>query len=199
MIQQAGQHLEGKFTCLRPLRRDDAPQTYGWRTSRRAEMLGGVPDSVRAQEEWILSRPSSEYNWIIEIREEGTAVGMLSLVDVDLTNRHAQTARFLIGDEGSTRGKPIAVEAMLLLYDFAFGELGLHRLYGFIAAKNKQMLRWQEFLGMTREGVWRDHLSAGAGFEDAVLLGILAHEYAQRARLRMTQMISIAGTGGHQR
>jgi len=186
--------MRGRYVTLRPIEVSDAPDTFEWRHLDRARLLGGAPESVEAQREWIASRPASEINWVIEV--DGLAVGMVSLVDIDRRNRNAQSARFLIGREEQVQGKPVAVEAMLLLYEYAFDTLGLHRIYGYIAAANAQMIKWQEYLGMRREGVWREHLLDDAGeFADAVLLGLLESEYRDRARPRMQQMLKMASLG----
>ena len=83
---------------------------------------------------------------------DGRPVGMLSLVNVDRHNLHAESARFLIGDEAAVKGVPAAVEAMKLLYELAFDELGLVRVCGIVAAENTLMVKWQRFLGMRRGG-----------------------------------------------
>ena len=50
---------------------------------------------------------------------------MLSLIGIDRVNAHAESARFLIGEEDAVKGIPVAVEAMKLLYALACDELGL--------------------------------------------------------------------------
>ncbi len=188
--------MRGRHVMLRPIQITDAEVTYEWRRLDRARMLGGAPGSVEQQREWIASRSDDEVNWIVEL-SDGLAVGMVSLLDIDFSNSHAQSGRFLIGREEEAQGRPVAVEAMLLLYEYAFETLGIHRVYGYIAAENAQMIRWQEYLGMRREGVWRQHLKdVSGGYTDAVLLGLLAEEYVQRARPRMQQLLKMAENTG---
>jgi diamine N-acetyltransferase len=183
--------LDGEYTRLRPLREDDAELTLGWRRSERAALLNRGDGDLEEQAAWIRSRPASERNFVIELRD-GRPVGMLSLVAIDAENRHAESARFLIGDEDAVRGVPVAVEAMKLLYELAFGELGLERVWGIVAAENKLMIKWQRYLGMKEEGRLRRHLVLGGGFQDAVCLGILADEYRDMARPRMEALIAAA-------
>lgn len=181
--------LSGQHVRLRPMSVDDAELTYGWRMSPRAQLLGGAPKSAEGQIEWIRSRPSGECNWVIET--ESVPIGTISLIDIDLENCHAQSARFLIAEERAASGIPAAVEAIYLMYEFAFGELGLHRIYGFIASRNQQMIRWQSFLGMRTEGVWRQHLRVGDEYADATLMGLLVAEYSTVTRLRLLQMLKM--------
>jgi len=119
-------------------------------------------------------------------------VGMLSLVDVDRTNRRAEPGRFLIGDDAAVQGVPAAVEAMKLLYELAFDELDLVRVCGIVAAGNTLMIKWQRFLGMREEGRLRSHLFLDGRFQDAVFLGLLVEDYRATTLPRMNALIAAA-------
>lgn len=183
--------LEGVFVDLRPLVIKDAAITLAWRSSARARLLNQGASDVSAQEKWISGRPATERNWIIQLKE-GRPVGTLSLVDIDTMNRHAEPGRFLIGEEEAVRGIPAAVEAMMLLYDYAFNELGMVRLYGTIAAENARMLKWQKYLGMREEGRMRNHYFINNRFQDALMLGLLDEEYRQESLPRMRALMGLA-------
>lgn len=183
--------LTGEFVALRPLTSDDAELTLGWRQSRRARFLNTGAQTVADQAAWIARRPDSERNFVIELAD-GHPVGMLSLIDIDLVNRRAETSRFLIGDEDAVRGVPAAVEAMKLLYEYAFGELGLVRLYGTVADGNRRMVQWQKYLGMQEEGRLRRHYLLDGEWHDAVCLGLLEHEYLEISLPRMNALIGAA-------
>jgi diamine N-acetyltransferase len=181
--------LRGEFVSLRPLRPDDAEITLAWRHGDRAGLLNRGATTVAAQAAWIESRPESELNFVIELAD-GRPVGMLALIGIDRANGHAESARFLIGEEDAVRGVPAAVEAMKLLYELAFDELSLERVWGTIAADNRRMIKWQRYLGMREEGRLRNHYRIDGRFQDAVCLGILAEEYRGQARPRMEALIA---------
>ena len=182
--------LEGEFVNLRPLQVSDAELTYNWRRAVRAKYLNQGAESVALQATWIASRPASEYNFVIELKT-GHPIGMLSLTGIDTTNRHAEPGRFLIGDEAAAQGVPAAVEAMKLLYELAFGKLGLVRVCGIIAANNTLMIKWQKYLGMKEEGRLRNHLCQKNGIlEDAIYFGMLVEEYHKTALPRMKVLIA---------
>jgi diamine N-acetyltransferase len=183
--------LTGVFTNLRTLRTDDSALTLSWRTSDRASMLNNGASTLDDQLKWIKSRPTNEHNFIIELKN-GIPVGMLSLVNINPTNRHAETARFLIGDENSARGTPVAVEAMKLIYGFAFDELNLVRLFGTVASGNSLMVKWQKYLGMKEEGRMRNHYFLDGRWQDAIVLGLLVEEYRAQSLPRMNGLISAA-------
>ena len=181
--------LRGEFVNLRPLCPDDAEVTLAWRLGGRAGLLNRGAGTIEDQASWIDSRPESERNFVIELAD-GRAVGMLSLIGIDRDNAHAESARFLIGDEEAVRGVPAAVEAMKLLYELAFDELGLERVWGTVAAGNGRMVKWQRYLGMREEGRLRNHYRIDGRFQDAVCLGILAEEYRGQALPRMEALIA---------
>jgi len=164
--------LRGEFINLRPLVISDAALTFGWRQSQRASLLNKGAESVEQQAQWIASRPASELNFVIELKD-GRPVGMLSLTSIDRVNSRAESSRFLIGEEAAVQGVPVAAEAMLLLYELAFDRLGLHRVYGTVAGDNVRMIKWQLFMGMTQEGRLQDHYFINGHFQDAVCLGLL--------------------------
>lgn len=180
--------LYGEFVNLRPLAVSDAAITLAWRTAHRARFLNAGAMSVEEQAAWIANRPKSEYNYIIEVKS-CQAIGMLSLIDIDLSNRHGEPSRFLIGDEAAAHGIPAAVEAMKLLYELAFDRLGLVRVCGIIAAKNTLMIKWQKYLGMKEEGRLRNHLCQHGVFVDAIYLGLLVEDYRKTTLARMKTLI----------
>jgi RimJ/RimL family protein N-acetyltransferase len=187
----SSQVLEGEFIRLRPLQVADADLTYQWRRAQRAKFLNVGAASVEQQAAWIAGRPVSEYNFIIEMKN-ACPIGMLSLISVDLVNKHAETGRFLIGDEASAKGVPAAVEAMKLLYQLAFDQIDLVRIFGTIASGNPLMIKWQKYLGMKEEGRMRSHYFIDGKWQDAVVLGLLADEARTHSIPRMKALIASA-------
>jgi RimJ/RimL family protein N-acetyltransferase len=117
---------------------------------------------------------------------------MLSLVGINSVNRHAETARFLIGDEKAVRGIPVAVEAMKLIYAYAFNDLSLMRLFGTVASGNSLMVKWQKYLGMKEEGCMRNHYFVDGRWQDAIVLGLLVDEYRNQSLPRLNALIEAA-------
>ena len=183
--------LTGKFVDLRPLTVADADLTFAWRKSQRAILLNQGAQTVEQQARWIAARPQSEYNFIIETKQH-QSIGMLSLTAIDGVNRVGEPGRFLIGEEEAARGIPAAAEATKLLYELAFDQLGLRRVWGVVAADNRRMIKWQTYLGMTEEGRLREHLNINARFQDAVVFGLLEDEYRCVTLPRLDALIAAA-------
>ena len=181
--------IQGEFVDLRPLVPDDALMTLRWRQAARAANLNSGAQSVEQQAAWIAGRPRSEYNFVICLKD-GRGVGMVALVGINAVNRHAEPGRFLIGEAEAVRGIPAAVEAMKLLYQLAFDQLGLQRVFGTVVSDNPLMLKWQKFLGMTEEGCMRRHYFINGHFQDAILVGMLEDEYRNAALPRMNALIA---------
>jgi len=181
--------IKGEFVNLRPLLVSDAELTYNWRHAARAKFLNQGAASVEQQASWIASRPASEFNFVIELKS-GLAVGMVSLTGIDAINQHGESGRFLIGDEDAVKGAPVAVEAMKLIYELAFDQLGLIRICGTVAAENHLMIKWQKYLGMKEEGRLRNHLYLNGQFQDAIFLGLLVDEYRKVTLPRMNFLIA---------
>lgn len=185
--------LRGEFVDLQPLSAAHAGLTFAWRHSQRAVNLNLGANTVAEQARWIAGRPADERNFVIVVKG-GQAVGTLSLCAIDSHHRHAESGRFLIGDEAAVRGIPAAAEAMKLLYQLAFDSLGLVRVHGSIASDNTLMIKWQKFMGMKEEGRLRRHYFINGHFQDAVLFGILDDEFRNTALPRMNAMIAAART-----
>lgn len=183
--------LEGEFVDLRRLSVEHAAITLAWRQGERAKLLNRGAATLEQQTAWIASRSESENNYLITLKS-GVLVGMLSLIGIHAVNRHAESARFLIGDEAAVCGIPAAAEAMKLLYHRAFVELGLVRVYGTVASDNTLMVKWQKFMGMKEEGRMRQHYFIDGHFQDAVMVGILESEYRSVALPRLKAMIAAA-------
>lgn len=186
--------IEGQFVRLRPLQVEDAERTLAWRLSPRAALLNRGAQTVDEQRAWIAGRPARELNYIIETRA-GLPVGMLSLVDIDLVNRRAEPARFLLGEEEAVKGLPAAAESMLLLYGVAFDRLHLARVHGAVVEDNAPMLRWHLYLGMTEEGRLRQHLLMNGRLQDVVCIGLLEPEFRRATLPRLKALIAMAARG----
>lgn len=183
--------LQGEYVDLRPLATGDAAITLAWRQGARARLLNPGAQNEVEQARWISSRPDNEYNFIIALKD-GRPVGMLSLIGVNMLSKHGETARFLIGDEDAVKGVPAAVEAMKLLYEFAFEQLGLLRIFGNVTEDNMLMVKWQKYLGMKEEGRMRRHHYLNGRFQDAIVLGLLEEEYREVSIPRMNALIKMA-------
>lgn len=71
-------------------------------------------------------------------------------------------------------GQGFCTEASKRIVDFAFSALGLHRVTAYHLARNPASGRVMEKIGMTNEGLLREHTYRWGKHEDLVAYGILA-------------------------
>ena len=95
---------------------------------------------------------SKKIEWVIE--KNGLPIGMVGLVDISFKNKRAELQ---IGFPES-KGYGEALEATLLVLEFAFVTMGLHKVYSYIYSDNPHAQRNSEHLGFTCEGRLVDHV-----------------------------------------
>jgi RimJ/RimL family protein N-acetyltransferase len=182
--------LKGKYVTLRPVAPADAAVTVLWRNSARAAFLQRGAQTEEEQRAWIVSHTrDGEFNFIIELH--GEPVGMIAVHDINHRNRWAIFGRLFIGEPEKVKGTPAFYEAELLLCDFAFDSLHLHKLHGEIMDGHTGMLRTRLYLGYRQEGVLRDHFLVDGGFKNAIVVSLLESDYRCACRPKLLQMISL--------
>ena len=85
---------------------------------------------------------------------------------------HAAELGYWLGREFWNQG--YCTEAAKSVIEFGFEELGLRRITSQHMARNPASGRVMEKLGMTREGLRREHVRKWGVFEDVVVYGILS-------------------------
>ena len=96
------------------------------------------------------------FDLFIEVKATGDLAGLVSLV-------HRKPSQGQIGWALHTnyRGLGYATEAAIALTEYAFGTLGLHRIYADTSIESRASWRVMERVGLVREGRFRE-----AGFKD---------------------------------
>jgi ribosomal-protein-alanine N-acetyltransferase len=167
--------IEGERIYLRRLRAGDVSAAYlGWMTdpavnrfleSRFAEH---DMDSLRA---FVLKMADDRANLFagIFLRHHDRHIGNIKLGPIDAHHRRADIG-LLVG-ERDCWGKGYASEAIAILSEFAFAQLGLHRLSAGMYAENEGSARAFEKAGYVREGLLRSHWSCDGKRQDGICLG----------------------------
>jgi ribosomal-protein-alanine N-acetyltransferase len=101
---------------------------------------------------------------------DGSAIGCCDLSEID--RHHARAEVGFLFDRASW-GQGFAVEAMTAIVGYAFGELGLARLWARFHAGNEKSRALLERLGFTYEGTLRGHVLREGERRDCILYGRL--------------------------
>jgi RimJ/RimL family protein N-acetyltransferase len=126
------------------------------------------------------------------ISYRGQPVGMIALHDISHRHRHAVMGRFLIGEAEAVSGTAVAYESELLVCDYAYDALKMHKLHGDVLATNEAMLRWRKYLGWSKDGVLRDHYVFDGQYATAIMFSLMEEEYRRRCRPRLLGLVSAA-------
>jgi ribosomal-protein-alanine N-acetyltransferase len=110
-------------------------------------------------------------------KDGGHLIGAISLLGINRRFSRAELG-YWIGKPYWNRG--YCTEAGLAVLEYGFDEMGLNRIHATHLARNPASGRVMVKLGMTREGMQRQHASRWDRFEDLVLYGILAREWRSR-------------------
>jgi RimJ/RimL family protein N-acetyltransferase len=136
------------------------------------EDLSETDDYIAAIHEGFSRR--SLFQWALERKADHVVIGTCTLAQLDASNRRAEVG-FALGR--SSWGAGLGQEAVSRLLEFAFGELGLHRIEADVDPRNTRSLSVLQRLGFVREGQLRERWLVGGQAQDSVLLGLLAREW----------------------
>jgi len=117
----------------------------------------------------------------VTLRDEGTVVGEVKLHYLSVSQRQAECGVALNPRRphpATAGGQPrLGLEAYVALLRYAFEELGLHRVIGFVDVENKACLRMIQHLGMRCEGVLRKNTYRRGEWRDEYLTAFLDDEW----------------------
>lgn len=175
--------LTGEHCALRELERADAPQlVYILTTPDVSRFMSPPPASVE-RFAWFIdwSRGEREAGRYVALalvpHALGAAAGLLQLRQVEPEFR---TAEWGIAISPEYWGTGLFGDAARLLLDFAFSEVGVHRLEARAALANVRIQSAMQKLGAVPEGVLRRSLTTSDGQQhDQVLWSILDDEWRE--------------------
>ncbi|MEN9849685.1 MAG: hypothetical protein RL368_2425, partial [Pseudomonadota bacterium] len=126
--------------------------------------------------------PPHYFEWIIERHSDGKAIGLASLADYQPNHGRAE---FLIGLLNPAE-HPIGMglEASLLVLEFAFNILQLHKLSALVYSHNSQAQRNVLHVGFHSEGLLREHLQHKQQWIDIYQNSLLECEFRASTALR---------------
>jgi [ribosomal protein S5]-alanine N-acetyltransferase len=169
---------------LRAFEQEDSIKINKWRNDDEVQSLTGGNKyfvSLAKEKKWVdelIFDNSKNIYLAICLKETSEMVGYTGIRDIDWRNRKVEWTALVIGDR-ECRSKGYATEATLLLLDYVFLELGIHRLTGYSLKSNKSSLKLFEKLGFKQDGVLRESVFKSNSYHDNIVFSLLKYEYEE--------------------
>lgn len=172
---------------LRTARAEDAERYYTENFNpldpEVARMTGCKPSFTRREvTEFFLACVGDETRFdFLLIAPDGRVVGESIVNEID---RETRSANFRICIFSfAARGQGLGLWMVRTTRDFAFEQLGLHRLSLDVFSFNFRAAAVYEKAGFRREGVLRDDVRDGAAYGDDILMAMLETEWREQKAL----------------
>jgi RimJ/RimL family protein N-acetyltransferase len=176
--------LEGERLYLRPLEAADLTMQYvQWLNNElvcRHNSHATFPYSKKHLEDYFAQTSSALQSMVVLAiidRATGKHIGNISLQAIDWVSRSAEFA-VLLGDTDFWR-VGYSSEAALLICDYGFKRLNLHRIYCGTSSKNTGMQKLAGKLHMRHEGTRRQAMYKLGEYVDILEYGVLRDEFYQ--------------------
>lgn len=174
--------LTGDKVYLRTLNGEDAGLYYHMFYGAEVRRLTGTQRHINKEQMAAYIERKAEDDsavlLLIALKENDEVIGDIAIQDMDRGNRTANL-RIAIGDERH-QNKGYGREALVLMLDYGFGILNLHRIELEVYTFNSRAAHVYESVGFVREGVRRQTLFYNHEYHDVVMMSMLENEYRER-------------------
>ncbi|MEF2965863.1 GNAT family protein [Paenibacillus sp. M1] len=160
-------HIEGRNIYLRKARESDLDDFYSYIQDSESTYLTGTQREFTLEEiaAWIkiISGSNSDrIDLMICLKQTNELLGEVVLNEINSINR---SANIRIGISGAQhRGKGYGSEAIILMLEYGFNKLNLHRIELSVYDFNPRAIHVYEKIGFKREGLHRDVLYLNGKF-----------------------------------
>ena len=113
--------------------------------------------------------------WAIRLKDAGKVIGTFGVVDIDANTKRAQIG---YGISPLFWGQGFFKEALTLVLEYCYDEIGLERIAAVTMADNLPSINGLKHIGFREEGRLRKYYCKPDGTRhDAVILGLLKNEF----------------------
>ncbi len=179
--------MQTERVVLSAIEPEDIPTIVRWRN--QPDVYSGFieyePLNTTQQAAFLaaLTPEGTRRLWLINARKASKAdavpIGTVGIMDLDRRNRRCEFGPIFIG-ELDYRGQGLAKEAEILVLDYCFNHLGLHKVIAHVTESNAAVIPFHEAAGFTHDTLLRDHIFRNGRFEDLHLLSCLSEEFRER-------------------
>lgn len=167
---------------LRAFELDDYLLIHKWRCNDEIQsLLGGNKYfvSLEREKKWVEEKIMNNINELylaICLKSGDEMIGYIGVKDFDRLNRKALMHGMIIGEK-KNRNLINSTEALFLLLDYLFSEMGLHRVYGYWLEEHVSSILFGEMLGFKKEGILRDAVFKNNKYHNYVLASVLESDF----------------------
>ena len=172
--------LEGERVVLRELRPSDAPFLVGVVTPPEvSRFISPPPPDVPAFERFIVrSRAQRAAGklacFAVTLKGQDTVIGLFQVRGLDAGFK---TAEWGFAMASQFWGTGLFKECAELVLDFAFTQIGVHRMEARAAARNGRGNGALQKIGAVQEGVLRQALRCGSEYVDQVIYSVVEQDW----------------------
>lgn len=164
--------IEGKQIYLRPIESNDTDNMVRWRNQgfvRKYFIYQGV-FTKEGHETWLNTKVASGevVQFIIHEKTSNKPIGSVYLRDINQLHKKAEYG-IVIG-EIDYQGKGIGTEAAILITDYAFHELHLHKVMLRVFAQNTRAIASYKKAGFFEEGYLKDEVCINGIYKDIIFM-----------------------------
>lgn len=171
--------IEGKHANLVAIEREHLPILAEWRNREdfRCFFREYRELSLDNQDKWYESLQNNPNVIMFSIlgAQAGDLIGCCGLTNIHWIYRRAELSLY-IGRQALYLDNKYAPDAMRLLIGYAFGELGLHRLWIEAYETDAKRIELCKNIGMCLEGTLRQNVYKGGKWHDSRIYSLLVGE-----------------------
>lgn len=162
---------------LRRLAREDLPLRVEWMNNSAiyASMHFSLPVTLDTTNEWFERNLGNCNRVDLVLIEDGEIVAFAGVTNINQETRKGESYTFVHPEK---HGKGIGLRARSMVLDYAFGELGLNKVYAYTNEDNLASCKLSEKLGFILEGRLRqEYLDKDGVLKDRLYYGLLKEEW----------------------
>ena len=165
---------------LRAFEVDDYKLINKWRKDEEIQsLLGGNKYYVSSEREkkWVEEKIFNNANQIC-LKNNNEMIGYISVKDFDWINKKVQWYGLIIGEK-KCRNIKNSLDAIYLMLDHIFNQLGMHRIYGYHIKENEKSILLGKMMGFKIEGTMREAVYKNGKYHDFLIASLLKNEFKE--------------------
>lgn len=168
-----------KQGLIRKMTEKDLGQVFQWRNhfDVRRFMFSQEEITIDEHHRWFECASQDSSRCLLIFENNGVPAGSVNFTLHGTTS--VATWGFYL-DPNAAKG--LSNKLGLVTLDYAFGNLGLHKVCGKALVFNERSIKYHLGLGFKKEGVLREQYSDGKAYHNIICFGLLESEWNQSCR-----------------